>query len=145
MSLSKKPNEGSTFDVDTKAFIQPMLELMAMAKVVKFPEEAVPIFGGKMVFRPFIYFKKLDVMLTTPNVISLRPTAESLNMLGLLVLFSLFHKLRHISFLMEEVSQLPKTGWRHALETGRDNYQNSSRRNKGNAPRQCPNPYALLQ
>ena len=130
VSLSKKPNEGSTFNVDIKAVIQPKLELMAMAEVAKFPEEEVPvvnIFGGKMGFGPFIYFKKLDVMLTTLNVIPLRPTAESLNMLGLLVLFSLFqfHKLRHISFFMEEVSKLPKTGWRRALETGMDNYQNS--------------------
>ena len=130
MSLSKKPNEKSTFNVDTKAVIQPMLKLMAMAEVAKLLEEAVPIvniLGGKMVSRPLIYFKKLGVMLTTPNVIPLRLTAESLNMLGMLVLFSLFqfHKLCHISFFMEEVFQLPKTVWRHALETGRDNYQNS--------------------
>ena len=52
---------GSDFNVseeDTKAVIQPMLELMAIAEVAKFPNENVPIvsiFGGKMVFRPFFY------------------------------------------------------------------------------------------
>lgn len=92
--LTKKSNEGATLDdpmVDTKAVIEAMLEVMAMAQVAKFPNiPIVNIFGGKMVFRPFIYFKQLDVMLTTPNVVPIRPNAESLNMLGLLVLLSIF-------------------------------------------------------
>ena len=57
--LARDPRVGSDFNVseeDTKAVIQPMLELMAIAEVAKFPNENVPIvsiFGGKMVFRPF--------------------------------------------------------------------------------------------
>ena len=103
---------------------------MAMAEVAILPDDTVPIvniFGSKMVFRPFIYFKKLDVMLTTPNVIPIRPDTESLNMLGLLILFSMFqfHKPHYISFNMEEMSQLHKTGWRDALTAGKNNQQNS--------------------
>ena len=105
---------------DIKGLIQPMLEVMAVAQVAEFPRADVPlvnIFGNKFVYRPLLYFRECDVLLTTPRPVHLRRDATTLDVLGLVLLFTLFqlHK-RCVAFNMVKVETLPKSPNRCEVE-----------------------------
>ena len=75
-----------------------------------------------------LFLIKLDIMLTTANVVPLQPDVQTLNQVALLFLWCIFqfHKESYISFCMEEISSnFPKTGWSDKLTRGKGNYKNS--------------------
>lgn len=52
-----------------------MTEVMAVAQVAKFTNNAVPIvniMANRTAFRPFIYFNHQDVLLSTPKAVPFR-------------------------------------------------------------------------
>ena len=122
-----------TFDEvleDAKVLIQPMLETMATAEMATFPNEQIPllnIFGNKFVYRPLLYFRKDDIMLTTSRVVHLRKDATTVDTQGLLLLSTLFqlHKTKLCRFDKIETGDFPVTGWQAALDNGLSNYRNS--------------------
>lgn len=60
---------------DLKALNQAILELLSFAQKTVFPSSKVlliMIYGNRFMFRPLLYFKKYDVILTTPHVIQHR-------------------------------------------------------------------------
>ena len=72
----------STSESCSGDMIQPMLELMAISQVATFPSPDVPVvnfIGNKFVFRPPLYFKELDVVLTTPQLMHLHSCEKSGN------------------------------------------------------------------
>ena len=127
-------SSSASFDessIEIKALIQPMLELMAISEVAAFPKADVPllnIFGNKFVYRPLLYFKEYDVLLTTPRPIHLRRDVNSVDGLGLLFMFVLFqlHNTRTCSFEIEEVKKFPTSGWKAALCASRESYCHST-------------------
>ena len=115
---------------DTKALIQPMLELMAISEVAHFPNDGVPlvnIFANKFVYRPLMYFKGCDILLTTPRPLHLRREVDIVDGLGLLFLFLLFqlHNVRICSFDMEKVKRFPRSGWGEVLHANMASYHDS--------------------
>ena len=108
---------------------QAMAEVMALAEVTTFRDEDIPILnilGNKYVYLPLLYFKKKDVILTTPRVIHLRINSTTVDTLDLQLLFTLFqlHKKNLIFFAFSEHT-FPKSGWKEALKKGDDNYKKS--------------------
>ena len=81
-------SESSSFterSEDLKQLIQPMLEVMAISQVADFPNADVPVvnfLGNKFVFRSLLYFKGVDVVLTTPRVLHLRTVHDTIDALG---------------------------------------------------------------
>ena len=69
-------------------------------------------------YRPFIYFKKYDVLLTTPRVIQHRISQNRVYALGLLFMYTLFntHHIDVVSFSKEHIKAQEKTGFRKALK-----------------------------
>lgn len=70
--------------------IQPMTEVMAVAQVARFANDAVlivNIMANKTAFRPFIYFKHEDVLISTPKVDPLRRGPNKIDIQGLLLFF----------------------------------------------------------
>lgn len=54
------------------AFSQPVIEFAAMASVCQFPARKIPliqIYGNRVRFRPILYFKEDDIMITTAYTI----------------------------------------------------------------------------
>lgn len=93
---------------DQKDTLQPMMEVMAMAQVTKFPNKEVPlvnILASKTAFRPFIYFKEEDVLLSTPKVVPLRRNSTTIDIQGLILLFVILrlHKVKCLNFNMEKI------------------------------------------
>jgi hypothetical protein len=92
--LATNSSDTSTFDTeseDLKLFIQPMLEVMAFAQMAEIPNAAVPIVnfvGTKYTFRPLLYFKNLDIILSTPRVLHLRRNQDTIDALGLMAMFT---------------------------------------------------------
>ena len=115
---------------EVKSILQPMFEIMAVAELASFENELVPlvnIMGNKTAFRPILYWRKLDIIITTPDVVPLRRNNETLDVQGLLLLFVLF-QLNYtsiISFNREALKKHSKTGWAQALAAGEDNYRHS--------------------
>lgn len=128
--LSGAHLQSDSFDESTEEFkplLQPMLELMALSEMTTFPDPLVPlvcIYGNKFVFRPLLYFKSIDVMLTTPRVVKLRPSKETLNLLGLVILFTVLHLHRDdiIRFRRKNIKSCPVSGWKDACN---DHYSGS--------------------
>lgn len=55
-------------ETDLKTIYQPICELAAFSELCTFPCDEIPlinIFGSRYTFRPFLYFRKYDVLLTT--------------------------------------------------------------------------------
>ena len=72
-----------------------MLELMAVSEVCTFENTEVPlvnIFGNRHAFRPLLYFKKYDVLLTTPKpyMYVFLDENKKIHFLGLAMLHILF-------------------------------------------------------
>ena len=120
----------STYEDETyqnKTFIQPMLEVMSFSEKCDFSESKIPlvnIFGSRNTFRPLLYFKAYDVLLTTPTAITYRNRDESINLCGLVLLHILFN-LHNYPFSHDILSQQFKTGWEQAkvcTEPYKDSY-----------------------
>lgn len=78
---------------DTKTAVQPMLEALAVGELTHFPNNTVPLLNflaNKTAFRPFLYWRECDVILTTPRAIPLRRSESEVDIQGLLLLFVLF-------------------------------------------------------
>ena len=115
---------------DSKVLIQPMLEIMAIAQLAHFPDATVPIvnfLGTKLSFRPLLYFKEQDVLLTTPRVLHLRTAHDTITVLGLVTMFTIMnvHKTDMVQFSTEALAKCPKSGWKHQLIGGKDSYHTS--------------------
>ena len=100
-----------------------MLEAMAVAEIAQCTAEAVPlvnILANKSAFRPFLYWREKDVLLTTAGVVPLRRSNSEIDIRRLLLLFVLLqlHRRTHISFNLESHGKISKTGWREALTAG---------------------------
>ncbi len=107
--VQARPKELTT---DIKAILQPMLGTMAIAQKCAFPHRQVPlvnIFASRHYFRPFLYFKDHDVMLTSLGVVPLR-SKHCIYMVGLQLLHFMFHLHEH-PFEAGKLATLPKTGW----------------------------------
>ena len=95
--LAPSSSETSSFTEETtdlKTLIQPMLESMAISQMATFPDADVPIvnfLGTKLSFRPLLYFKELDVLLTTPRPMHLRTAHDTIDVLGLITMFTLMN------------------------------------------------------
>lgn len=114
---------------DIKATIQPMLEAMAVAELTQFNDEAVPIvniFANKSAFRPILYWRKNDVLVTTARAVPLR-SQSNIDIQGLLLMFVVLqlNETTRISFKMEKIGKLAKTGWKKAMNEGDINYKDS--------------------
>lgn len=78
--MMKKSNEVSLFteeSEDIKAIIQPSLQVMAFAEKCIFPDPNVPLlllYACRFHYRPFLYFKEHDVLLTSPTTLPKRET-----------------------------------------------------------------------
>ena len=114
MALARAQNtKKKTFDIpfdNLKAVLQPMLELMALAQVAQFRNNAVPmvnILANRTAFRPFIYFRHEDVMIMTPKAVPFRRDANTINIQGLLLLFLVLrlHKTSSITFKMDIIKR----------------------------------------
>ena len=131
--LAPNTSETSCFTeetADSKALIQPMLESMAISHVATFPDPDVPIvnfLGNKFSFRPLLYFKELDVLLTTPRVMHLRTSHDTIDVLGLITMFTFMnlHKTDMIKFSQEAITAFPMSGWKRQLKEGKDSYHTS--------------------
>lgn len=115
---------------EVKSVIQPMFEVIVAAELAIFENDMVPlvnIMGNKTAFRPILYWRKFDVLITTPDVVPLRRNENTLDIQGLLLLFVLFqfHNVGVVSFDEEALKQHSKTGWAQALAAGEDSYKNS--------------------
>ena len=103
---------------------------MTISEVATFPKSNVPlvnVLASKLAFRPVFYWRDLDVLLTTPKVIPLRASQNKVDIRGLLFLFTIFqvHRKSCITFDVEKLRTLPKTGWAEALKDGVHNYGDS--------------------
>lgn len=132
--LAPSTSESSSFTKDPedlKRLIKPMLEVMAISQVATFPNPDVPVVnfvGNKLVFRPLLYFKELDVILTTPRVIHLCSSQDSIDVLGLMVMFTFVHLhwMKIVKFQPDSIAQsFPMSGWKSALQQGKDGYHTS--------------------
>lgn len=109
----------SDFKEETKqnlTFLQPMVELMAMSEVCQHPQEEVPlinIFGNRNSFRPLFYFKKYDVMLTTPKPFTFMIDNRTLCLNGLFM-FHLVCNLYRYPFKTRKLQMTKVTGWARA-------------------------------
>ena len=126
-SETRSFTEGTT---DGKVLIQPMLETMAISQLAHFPDATVPIvnfLGTKLSFRPLLYFKEQDVLLTTPRVLHLRTAHDTIKVLGLVTMFTLMnvHKTDMVQFSTEAIAKFPRSGWKHQLKGGKDSYHTS--------------------
>ncbi len=115
---------------EVQSVLQPMFEVMVAAELAIFENDMVPlvnIMGNKTAFRPILYWRKLDILITTPDVVPLRRNKNTLDIQGLLLLFVLFqfHNVSVISLNEETLKQHSKTGWAQALAAGEDSYKNS--------------------
>jgi hypothetical protein len=115
---------------DLKTLNQPMLELLAFAQKTNFPSSKVPlllIYGNRFMFRPLLYFKKYDVMLTTPCVIQHRINQHTMYRLGLALLFTLLncHHTDVILFHKDVLRTKDKTGFKLALKKSGESYEES--------------------
>lgn len=115
---------------DIKAIIQPMLEAMAVAELAQFDDEAVPIvniLANKSAFRPILYWREKDVLLTTARAVPLRRSQSNIDIQGLLLMFVLLrlNQITRISFNMEKIGKLAKTGWNKSMNEGGVNYKDS--------------------
>ena len=135
--LARDSSSPTSSNQDIKSAIQPMLELMAMAEMTTFddvPEGStrtkVPLvnfLASKVAYRPFIYFKEEDVIITTPFAVPLRRSEHKLDMQGLLLL-ALLTRLSHvktIQFTASKIQMLDKSGWAEAKQNGVDDYGQS--------------------
>ena len=89
MNLSA--SEAAANSPDLKMLIQPMLEVMALSQVATFPNSSVPVVNflrNKFVYRPLLYFKEVDVLLVTPTVMHLHTSENTIDILGLLAMFT---------------------------------------------------------
>ncbi len=108
-----------------------MLEVMAISQVATFPNSDVPVvnfMGNKFVFRPLLYFKELDVVLTTPRVMHLRRSQDIIDVLGLITMFTFvhLHKTKIMKFQPDSIDQsIPLSGCKSALQQGKDGYHTS--------------------
>lgn len=102
---------------ELKTLNQPMMEIMALSEVCTFPNTEIPlicIYGNRSAYRPLLYFKEYDVLLTTT-----KPSAfydsdeEEFHVTGLAFLHLLF-QLHEYPFNKEELNRLSKTGWKAA-------------------------------
>lgn len=126
--LMAKRNERIDFRCkDNKAVIQPSAEIMAIAQKCCFPKNNVPlllIYGSRVHFRAFLYFKAHDVLLTTPTVIPFVDVNGKLFTFGLMALHLLF-RIHRFPFKTEELEKMAKSGWADAMSKGSDNYSSS--------------------
>ena len=81
---------------------------MAVAEVAKFTNSAVPlvnIMANRTAFRPFMYFRHEDVLITTPKAVPFRKDVNTLDIQGLLLLFVVLrlHKTSSITFKMDAI------------------------------------------
>ena len=76
---------------------------------------------------PLLYFRDLDILITTNGVVPLRRDSETLDIQGLLMLFIVsVQTYSCIQFHGDKLAQkCPKTGWAAALSKASDNYRNS--------------------
>ena len=88
--------------------------------------------GNKFVFRPLLYFKELDVVLTvvltTPWVIHLRRSQNAIDVLGLITMFTFLHLhwKKIVKFQTDaRVLSFPMSGWQSALQQGKHGYHTS--------------------
>lgn len=107
------PNEKST---DIKTTLQPILETTVLAQKCDCPHSEVPlinIYANRYFFRPYLYFKHHDVMLTTLGVVPYR-TEESIHTIGLQLLHFLF-SIHMYPFAADVLNTLEKTRWSSTL------------------------------
>lgn len=109
------PTVTSDFTHDTDqnmSLVQPMLETMAISEVCEEESNNVPvinIFGNRENFRPLLYFKTYDVMLTTPKPFTYKYGKE-VCLYGL-VLMHLLCGIHKYSFHTNELRRTKTTGW----------------------------------
>ena len=124
--LATSSSESSSFtehSEDLKQLIQPMLEVMAISQMADFPNEDVPVvnfWGKKFVFRPLLYFKGVDVILTMPRVLHLRTVYDTIDVLGLMTMFTFVHLhwMKIVEFNSVSIAQFfHESGWRSLLMT----------------------------
>ena len=127
----KKSNEGSLFTEgaqDNKSIVQPSLEVMSFAEKCILPKPNVPLLllhACRFHYRPLLYFKEQDVLLTSPTVLPLLTDNSDINIFGVMSLKLLFRL--HLSpFNCEKLEQLPKSGWQAALVGASSDYKSSS-------------------
>ena len=132
--LAPSTSESSSFtddSADLKKLIQPMLEVMAISQVATFPNPDVPVvnfLAHKFVFRPLVYFRDVDVLVTTPRVIHLRHSENTIDVLGLITMFTFLqlHWTKGVKFQRNAIIELfPTSGWTRALQQGKDGYHTS--------------------
>ena len=114
----KAKNASDTFENDTEDLKS---EVLAFAQKTTFPNKLVPlllIYANRFMYRPLIYFKKYDVLLTTPRVIQHRISQSKVYALGLMLMYTLFntHHVDVVSFSKEYIKAQENTGFRKALK-----------------------------
>ena len=98
------------------SLVQPMVELMAISEVCEHQNEEVPIiniFGNRQTIRPLLYFKKYDVMLTTPKPFTFMISSKELCLHGL-ILFHLLCNMHRYPFHVDKLRNTNSTGWAKA-------------------------------
>ncbi len=98
-----------------KTLVQPMLQVMALSEVCdcKSLTPVINIFGNRQNFRPLLYFKDYDVMLTTPLPFTYMINNNELCLEGLIMLHVLLN-LHRYPFKEEKVKKMKQTGWAKA-------------------------------
>lgn len=99
---------------------QPVLELLAVSQVVKEREEPLVLFfASRRIIRPFLYFKKQDILLTTRTAFPwLQPdrlVLKGVCLVALLLKCGNSYR-KGMEKVVEEV--YPKTGYSKAMEQG---------------------------
>lgn len=113
---------------DLKSVYQPITEVCALSEVCTYPEDSkgiplVNIFASRNTFRPFLYFKEYDVLLTTLTPITyVRKDKVAFDIHGLALLKLLFSIDCH-PFKEEKLEEVTKSMWK-AAKDGRGIYDN---------------------
>lgn len=110
------PIAGSNSD-NLASFSQPVIELTAMASACDFPNNSVPLvqfYGNRHRYRPIMYFKASDIIITTSNPIQYLNSEGEICLEGLFLMFLLCYKYA-LQFDVESIERLfPKSGWGEA-------------------------------
>ena len=104
-----------TPEQDLKSIYQPICEGISFAELCTFPCAEVPLvimLATRHVFRPFLYFKKHDVLLTVERPVTYFD-GNSVHLHGI-VLLKLLFSLHEMKFKKSFFKNCPKTGWQEA-------------------------------
>lgn len=121
------PDSRTREDEDLKTAYQPIVQTCAFSEMCTFQDSRTPlicIYGDMNTFRPFLYFNKSDVLLTTQLPFTFNDGTVHIHALALLAL--LFRMYNHPCKLSTS-DEIRKCGWQQArLERDPDAYKQVS-------------------